>query len=100
MQFNVITHCAYYIHDNTDGDHSTKCQMIIACAHYYCGVLRSVILRSATLSQVVAAHMQLDVLLFMHMKCCLGSDNSKIMLSHFGEPLRSGWHIEYIVNSR
>ena len=34
--------------------------------------------RSATLIQVVAAHMQLDLLLFM--KCCVGVDNYKILL--------------------
>ena len=36
--------------------------------------------RSATLSQVVAAHMQLDIPLLMHMKCCVGIGNCKIML--------------------
>ena len=34
---------------------------------------------TVTLSQVVAAHMQLDILLFMHMKYCARIDNSKIM---------------------
>ena len=32
--------------------------------------------RSATLSQVVAAHMQLDIHLFMHMKYCAGIDSN------------------------
>ena len=36
--------------------------------------------RSATLSQAVADHIQLDILLFVHVKCCFGIDNSKIML--------------------
>ena len=36
--------------------------------------------RSATLSQVVAPHMQLNILVFMHMKCCVVIDNRKIIL--------------------
>ena len=36
--------------------------------------------RSVTLSQVVTANMQLVILLFMHIKCCVGIEDCKIML--------------------
>ena len=62
------------MHTNIAGGLTAKCQMIVACMRYYCGVIR------CNDGQVVAANMQLDILLFMHMKCLVGADDCKIML--------------------
>ena len=37
IQYNNNTHYAYYIHSNSAGSHSSKCQIIVA----YCGVISS-----------------------------------------------------------